>query len=70
MESLGISPKIVWTRSILLVVMVAMDKEEVREDEATLGEVVMDMVAKAIMLTKTNNLQSLVSHIPILKWPD
>ena len=45
----------------------AMDKEEVGEDEAILGEVVMGIVAKAIALTMTNNLPSLVSLIPVQK---
>ena len=67
METLDILPKIVQKRPILLVVMVAMDTEEVGVDEAILGKVVMDVVAEAITLTKTNNLQSLVSLIPILK---
>ena len=45
-----------------------MDEEEVRVDEAALGEVVMDVVAEALTsLTKTNNLLSLESLIPILK---
>ena len=67
MENLGISPKIVRKRPILLEVVVAMDEEEVGVDEAALGEVVVDVVAEAIALTKTDNLLSLESLIPVLK---
>ena len=67
MESLDLLQKIVWKRPILLVVTVAMDMEEVGVDEAILGKVVMDVVVVAIVLTKTNNLLSLVSLIPVLR---
>ena len=45
----------------------AMAKEEVRADEAILGEEVVDVVAEAITLRKINNPLSLESLTPILK---